>query len=118
MPKCKDCGTLYEPQSRHACQFFDEIEQKDRVIATWPDDLAQDFKQWENQFWTKNNDSKFTPLGQRFVYIDRFRVARLDSDDEMRTYEKVRKDGCCGFYDEEFELKSGVKFKYGFNHGH
>lgn len=47
--------------------------------------------------------------------IDNFRFA-LDSKGEK--YDKIRKSGCCGFFDDVIEMKSGKKLFFGFNYGH
>lgn len=46
---------------------------------------------------------------------DNFRFSVNNDNDK---YDKIRKLGCCGFYDEVVYLKSGKKVEFGFNYGH
>lgn len=35
-----------------------------------------------------------------------------------KEYDKIKSDGCCGFYDKEITLKSDKVVKFGFCYGH
>ena len=47
---------------------------------------------------------------------DNFRFSIDGNNDEL--YEKLRNEGCCGFYDDVITLNSGKTVKFGFNFGH
>lgn len=51
-------------------------------------------------------------------YEDNWRWARVENLHEMSRYAHWKSKGCCGFADQEFTDKNGVKFMVGFNHGH
>lgn len=48
--------------------------------------------------------------------IDNFRFS-VNKDNESN-YELAVKNGCCGFYDSQIQLKRGDVIKFGFNYGH
>lgn len=47
---------------------------------------------------------------------DNFRISVDGKQDER--YEQQRRNGCCGFFDDEIVLRSGKHVKIGFNYGH
>lgn len=53
-----------------------------------------------------------------YEYNDNERVCIIGDTKSENLYEQVAARGCCGFYDEEFELSDGIKIRYGFNFGH
>lgn len=77
----------------------------------WPEKLKESFRKWVIKF-AHNEASK-----NGYCNADNFRIARIDNKIELEQYEKLRKEGCCGFFDEEIELKN-FKIKFGFNYGH
>lgn len=52
-----------------------------------------------------------------YEYSDNHRIAECGNVEQELLYEKARKKGCCGFYDEIMEV-DGRHFKVGFNYGH
>lgn len=50
--------------------------------------------------------------------IDNHRVALKDDEDELRQYEEIKSEGCCGFYDDEVEAPTGNVYLIGCNFGH
>lgn len=53
-----------------------------------------------------------------YYYIDNWRLALVGHAESEQAYNEKRKQGCCGFYDEELKTKSGNTYKVGFNYGH
>lgn len=50
------------------------------------------------------------------VCCDNFRFSINGNND--KSYEQIRSNGCCGFYDDIILLNNGTKVKFGFNYGH
>jgi len=56
-------------------------------------------------------------LTRQYHYADNFRVAKVGDDAETELYNKARKNGCCGYHDEEYQIMFQT-FKIGCNYGH
>lgn len=52
-----------------------------------------------------------------FEYIDNYRFAIEGNEDSIKKYKELKASGCCGSFDESFEYE-GIKYYFGFNHGH
>ena len=48
-------------------------------------------------------------------YIDNIRVYPIE---RMREYDRVKMQGCCGFFDRTTKARSGQVYLIGFNYGH
>lgn len=52
------------------------------------------------------------------MYPDNFRMARIWKSSDMRRYQREKKTGCCGFFDELVIGPDGNKYMVGLNYGH
>lgn len=50
-------------------------------------------------------------------YADNFRVANMNSQEEMDAFEEQSMNGCCGSYETEIEI-NGETWMIGCNYGH
>jgi hypothetical protein len=50
--------------------------------------------------------------------VDNFRMARVWKSSDCRRYQRQKKKGCCGFYDELVIGPDGNKYLIGCNYGH
>jgi hypothetical protein len=51
-------------------------------------------------------------------FRDNFRMARVWKSSDCRRYQREKKNGCCGFYDELVIGPDGNKYLLGCNYGH
>lgn len=52
-----------------------------------------------------------------YEYRDNYRFAYLDDEVQMKEYDEIYNQGCCGYFDEEI-IVGGRAAKVGFNYGH
>jgi hypothetical protein len=50
--------------------------------------------------------------------VDNFRMARAWKSSDCRRYQREKKKGCCGFFDELVVAPDGNKYLIGCNYGH
>jgi hypothetical protein len=51
-------------------------------------------------------------------FVDNFRMARVWKSSDCRRYQREKRAGCCGFYDELVVGPDGNKYLLGCNYGH
>lgn len=51
-------------------------------------------------------------------FKDNFRMARVWKSSDCRRYQREKKSGCCGFFDELVVAPDGNKYLIGCNYGH
>ena len=53
-----------------------------------------------------------------FECADNLRLARMGNDLEVGDYFRLKRDGCCGFFDIEIDVPGESTVLFGFNYGH
>jgi len=53
-----------------------------------------------------------------YEYMDNYRFAVVDNQEQEREYYRRQSNGCCGYYDNTHTLSTGKVVRIGFNYGH
>ena len=94
-----------------AYKFLSENEQKWRMDHVFPSykHIPQHIVNWGNRYIFDRIEGP---------YITNFRMARVWKSSDCRRYQREKKEGCCGFFDELVVGPDGNKYLLGCNYGH
>jgi hypothetical protein len=88
--------------------FYDGIVTYSELVGDFTKEIADKLL---NIFEKLINDE------ENYYGADNYRIAEIGNKKYEQLYNKALINGCCGFYDEQYEINN-KKFKLGFNYGH
>jgi len=108
----------YLRQERFIVRNWDMHEENDKIYGSSYDAMkrryGEKYARAIEEWFARKRDSG------EFSCTDNSRVALASSKSECRRYNKIRNNGCCGYYDDVITVGCLFRksFKVGFNYGH
>lgn len=101
---------LGEGNHDNRCPVFN-VSRPLEYMAALPADEGKWLLQQVARFWEAADE--------QYDCVDSNRIADSGNDVEVRFYQGIHNEGCCGFVDVKFTGSPlGRTYLYGFNHGH